>query len=245
MTVELHLAGKGARCRTTLQAFSSKTTCVILYNLCADAGYCRTPHLGAFRLGQRACFAMERRRQAGKVAGSKPLKRRGGGWPLQWQAVDVVSRKLGSQARYVRGAPVGSRAADPKGQAFASLARGCRRELLGALGATVLAAQEAHAFQNAVYQAGWGAKKRKPRKVERSLNDAKKPGPQPPDLGLLERPTNSAHKSPIGRGYLENPSDTLFTGDLSRKGEQGLFAGSDCVSVRGILKECGARAQLG
>ncbi|CAK9058349.1 unnamed protein product [Durusdinium trenchii] len=70
----------------------------------------------------------------------------------------------------------------------------------------ILAPGSANAFQNAVYQ------------VERSLNDAKKPGPQPTDLGLLER------------DYLENPADTLNIEGAEKKGEQG------------ILKECGARA---
>jgi len=84
---------------------------------------------------------------------------------------------------------------------------GGRRELIaGAVAGGIFAPTAANAFQNAVYQ------------VERSLNDAKKPGPQPPDLGLLERE------------YLVNPADTLDKSMLEKKGESG------------ILKECGPRA---
>jgi len=77
----------------------------------------------------------------------------------------------------------------------------------GALVGSILAPNSAHAFQNAVYQ------------VERSLNDAKKPGPQPTNLGLLERE------------YLVNPNtESLDKTGLVQKGEAG------------ILKECGPRA---
>mmetsp|Transcript_4917 Transcript_4917/g.5828 ORF Transcript_4917/g.5828 Transcript_4917/m.5828 type:complete len:221 (+) Transcript_4917:58-720(+) len=84
---------------------------------------------------------------------------------------------------------------------------GGRRELIAtSVAGGIFAPSAANAFQNAVYQ------------VERSLNDAKRPGPQPSDLGLLERE------------YLVNPSETLDKSDLEKKGESG------------ILKECGPRA---
>lgn len=63
----------------------------------------------------------------------------------------------------------------------------------------ILAPGSANAFQNAVYQASckgshkgtkvvFDQSRMQTMQVERSLNDAKKPGPQPTDLGLLERP---------------------------------------------------------
>eukprot|EP00439_Symbiodinium_sp_Y106_P021465 s5542_g2.t1 len=87
---------------------------------------------------------------------------------------------------------------------------GSRRALLSSLVAVagpLVASNEARAFQNAVYQ------------YDRSINDAKKPGPQPTDLGVLQR------------DYLQN-----YVQSLDRSGAVTKVEGE------GILKECGPPA---
>jgi len=87
---------------------------------------------------------------------------------------------------------------------------GSRRALLSSLVAVagpLVASSEARAFQNAVYQ------------YDRSINDAKKPGPQPTDLGVLQR------------DYLQN-----YVQSLDRSGAVTKVEGE------GILKECGPPA---
>jgi len=92
------------------------------------------------------------------------------------------------------------------GRCWAGPLAGRRALLAGfAAGGSLVAGSEAHAFANAVYQ------------YDRAINDAKKPGPQPRDLGLLQR------------DYLTQSLNSLNKEDAEKVVQDG-----------GILKECTA-----